>query len=156
MFKWVWLQHHAQELWVHLKCQIQEPWVRGLGCCPSPRESWTWRATKSSVPGLGRGPSLGYVDLLQNPGRGKKRPGGLVCTQQAGLQPACAGMHPPPRYTAFTRGFANLRAGACRPTRLCMQPGARASPYRSGLGRPSARCLQPEVESRRAGLAWQP
>jgi hypothetical protein len=107
-------------------------------------------------PGLGERPSIGYVDFLQNPDKGKKRLGGLVCTQQAGLQPACAGMHPPPQYTAFTRGFANLRAGACRPARLCMQPGARASPYRSGLGRPSARCLQPEVESRRAGLAWQP
>jgi len=23
-FKWVWLQHHIQELWAYLKCQLQE------------------------------------------------------------------------------------------------------------------------------------
>jgi hypothetical protein len=98
------------------------------------------------------------MNLLQNPIAGQKRLDRWVRPQRTGLQtPGMWFCNPlalvwPTAQVCNPCTSTDLGARACRPTRLCLQPGVRASPYRPGLGRPSVRCLQPGVATKRVGL----
>uniref|UniRef100_B9IEC0 Uncharacterized protein n=1 Tax=Populus trichocarpa TaxID=3694 RepID=B9IEC0_POPTR len=97
-------------------CHSHATWV---SCWPSPRESWTWQATKSKLCALAAKP---LRRSEENWWAGLHSTRRSTDPRRTILQPTRVGLHPPPGYATLAREPANLLACVCSQARRPANP----------------------------------